>query len=94
MNPVDHPHTGDEGRTQDERPSVSPWGKLTKGGFKTSRSKKRIAYLSKRYSSRKSFMNVYVHRTFTNRHRLVPPPQQRLGGPEARLWLAAPTTIR
>ena len=37
MNPVDHPHGGGEGRTKGGRPSVSPWGKLTKGGFKTSR---------------------------------------------------------
>jgi large subunit ribosomal protein L2 len=28
MNPVDHPHGG---RTNGGRPSVSPWGKLTKG---------------------------------------------------------------
>lgn len=31
MNPVDHPHGG---RTNGGRPSVSPWGILTKGGFK------------------------------------------------------------
>lgn len=30
MNPVDHPHGG---RTNGGRPSVSPWGILTKGGF-------------------------------------------------------------
>lgn len=30
MNPVDHPHGGGEGRTSGGRPSVSPWGKLTK----------------------------------------------------------------
>jgi len=30
MNPVDHPHGG---RTNGGRPSVSPWGKLTKCGF-------------------------------------------------------------
>jgi len=35
MNPVDHPHGGGEGRTKGGRPSVSPWGKPTKGGFKT-----------------------------------------------------------
>lgn len=35
MNPIDHPHGGGEGRTKGGRPSVSPWGKLTKGGFKT-----------------------------------------------------------
>lgn len=28
MNPVDHPHGG---QTSGGRPSVSPWGKLTKG---------------------------------------------------------------
>jgi len=31
MNPVDHPHGGGEGKTKGGRPSVSPWGKLTKG---------------------------------------------------------------
>ena len=35
MNPIDHPHGGGEGRTKGGRPSVSPWGKPTKGGFKT-----------------------------------------------------------
>ena len=35
MNPFDHPHGGGEGRTKGGRPSVSPWGKPTKGGFKT-----------------------------------------------------------
>jgi ribosomal protein L2 len=31
MNPVDHPHGGGEGRTSGGRPSVTPWGKFTKG---------------------------------------------------------------
>lgn len=31
MNPVDHPHGGGEGKSASGRPSVSPWGKLTKG---------------------------------------------------------------
>nr|YP_009047480.1 ribosomal protein L2 [Buxbaumia aphylla]AGN74271.1 ribosomal protein L2 [Buxbaumia aphylla]AHI16063.1 ribosomal protein L2 [Buxbaumia aphylla] len=35
MNPVDHPHGGGEGRTKGGRPSVSPWGRPTKGGFRT-----------------------------------------------------------
>lgn len=35
MNPVDHPHGGGEGRTSGGRPSVTPWGKPTKGGYKT-----------------------------------------------------------
>jgi large subunit ribosomal protein L2 len=30
MNPVDHPHGG---RTNGGRPSVTPWGLPTKGGF-------------------------------------------------------------
>nr|UQV94670.1 ribosomal protein L subunit 2 [Haplopteris ensiformis]UQV94692.1 ribosomal protein L subunit 2 [Haplopteris ensiformis]UQV94706.1 ribosomal protein L subunit 2 [Haplopteris ensiformis]UQV94725.1 ribosomal protein L subunit 2 [Haplopteris ensiformis] len=34
MNPVDHPHGGGEGRTKGGRPSVSPWGKPTKCGFR------------------------------------------------------------
>ena len=35
MNPVDHPHGGGEGRTKGGRPSVSPWGKPTKSGYRT-----------------------------------------------------------
>lgn len=31
INPVDHPHGGGEGKTSGGRPSVTPWGKLTKG---------------------------------------------------------------
>lgn len=31
MNPIDHPHGGGQGKTGAGRPSVSPWGKLTKG---------------------------------------------------------------
>ena len=31
MNPIDHPHGGGEGKASGGRPSVSPWGKLTKG---------------------------------------------------------------
>lgn len=33
MNPIDHPHGGGEGRTKGGRPSVSPWGKPSKGKF-------------------------------------------------------------
>ena len=40
MNPVDHPHGGGEGKTSGGRPSVTPWGKPTRGR-KTSRTKKR-----------------------------------------------------
>ncbi|XP_073048702.1 large ribosomal subunit protein uL2my, C-terminal part [Primulina eburnea] len=46
MNPVDHPHGGGEGRSKSSgshgRVSVSPWGKPTKGGYKTARPKRRI----------------------------------------------------
>lgn len=31
MNPVDHPHGGGQGKTSGGRPSVSPWGLITKG---------------------------------------------------------------
>jgi len=31
MNPIDHPHGGGQGKTASGRPSVTPWGKLTKG---------------------------------------------------------------
>lgn len=30
-NPVDHPHGGGEGKTSGGRPSVTPWGQITKG---------------------------------------------------------------
>lgn len=30
-NPVDHPHGGGEGKTSGGRPSVTPWGRITKG---------------------------------------------------------------
>lgn len=38
MNPVDHPHGGGEGKTSGGRPSVTPWGILTKG-YKTTKKK-------------------------------------------------------
>ncbi|KAK9751179.1 hypothetical protein RND81_02G247800 [Saponaria officinalis] len=40
MNPVDHPHGGGEGRNKG-RLSVTPWGKPTKGGYKTALPKKK-----------------------------------------------------
>jgi large subunit ribosomal protein L2 len=49
MNPVDHPHGGGEGKTSGGRPSVTPWGRLTKG-FKTistSKKKKKMILKSK-----------------------------------------------
>ncbi|KAL3506781.1 hypothetical protein ACH5RR_032163 [Cinchona calisaya] len=45
MNPVDHPHGGGEGRSKSSgswgRGSRTPWGKPTKGGYKTGPLKKR-----------------------------------------------------
>ncbi len=35
MGEKNHPLGGGEGRTKGDRPSVSPWGKPSKGGFKT-----------------------------------------------------------
>jgi large subunit ribosomal protein L2 len=31
MNPVDHPHGGGQGKTSGGRPSVTPYGIITKG---------------------------------------------------------------
>lgn len=31
MNPIDHPHGGGEGKSSGGRPSVTPWGKVTRG---------------------------------------------------------------
>lgn len=42
MNPIDHPHGGGEGRTKGGRPSVSPWGKPTKGCFTKRRDSKTL----------------------------------------------------
>ena len=40
MNPIDHPHGGGEGKSSGGRPSVTPWGRPTKG--QPTRSRKRI----------------------------------------------------
>lgn len=43
MNPIDHPHGGGEGRSSGGRPSVTPWGRPTKGqATKASSSKEKI----------------------------------------------------
>ena len=47
MNPVDHPHGGGEGRTSGGRPSVTPWGRPTKGP-KTSRSRNPLIVVSRK----------------------------------------------
>ena len=44
MNPVDHPHGGGEGKTSGGRPSVTPWGKPTRGR-PTSRSKNKTVLM-------------------------------------------------
>lgn len=46
MNPIDHPHGGGEGKTSGGRPSVSKWGKLTKG-VPTRLKKKKSIFLFK-----------------------------------------------
>ena len=45
MNPIDHPHGGGEGKSSGGRPSVTPWGKPTKG--KPTRSPKKPSLQSK-----------------------------------------------
>ncbi|CAN6603169.1 large ribosomal subunit protein uL2m [Trichomonascus vanleenenianus] len=39
MNNVDHPHGGGRGKSKGNKHSQSPWGVLSKGGFKTRRGK-------------------------------------------------------
>jgi large subunit ribosomal protein L2 len=41
MNPIDHPHGGGEGKTSGGRPSVTPWGKPTKGQPTRKKNKKK-----------------------------------------------------
>ena len=48
MNPVDHPHGGGEGKTSGGRPSVTPWGRPTKGQPTRSRKKKNKLILTPR----------------------------------------------
>ncbi|KAE9452443.1 hypothetical protein C3L33_15655, partial [Rhododendron williamsianum] len=45
MNPVDDPHGGGEGCTKGGRPSVSPWGKPTKAGFRAGVGKGRNEFM-------------------------------------------------
>ena len=44
MNPIDHPHGGN---TSGGRPSVSPWGKLAKGGKTRNRRKSSSRFILK-----------------------------------------------
>lgn len=41
MNPIDHPHGGGQGKTSGGRPSVTPWGFITKG-HKTAKNKRNL----------------------------------------------------
>mmetsp|Transcript_13972 Transcript_13972/g.16878 ORF Transcript_13972/g.16878 Transcript_13972/m.16878 type:complete len:408 (-) Transcript_13972:311-1534(-) len=50
MNPVDHPMGGGEGKTSGGRPSVTPWGKHTKGA-RTRHNKRTEKYRVKRRPS-------------------------------------------
>ena len=47
MNPVDHPHGGGEGKSSGGIPKT-PWGFLTKGGFKTRKKNKKNKMIIKR----------------------------------------------
>lgn len=47
MNPIDHPHGGGAGKTSGGRPSVSPWGVITKG-FPTRKKNKKNKFIVKR----------------------------------------------
>ena len=48
MNPVDHPHGGGEGKTSGGRPSVTPWGRLTKGQPTRKKNKKSLFLIQDR----------------------------------------------
>jgi len=48
MNPIDHPHGGGEGKTSGGRPSVTPWGFITKGPKTRSRKKNNFFILQRR----------------------------------------------
>lgn len=49
MNPIDHPHGGGEGKTSGGRPSVSKWGKPTKGYRTRSKKKSRVHIVKRRF---------------------------------------------
>jgi len=55
MNPVDHPHGGGEGKRASGRPSVSAWGKLTKGKPTVSSKRKRL--VARKLSIFKQYIN-------------------------------------
>lgn len=59
-NPVDHPHGGGEGKTSGGRPSVTPWGKITKGMPTRNKKKKTSVFISKFRNKIKSNLNSLV----------------------------------
>jgi len=46
MNPIDHCHGGGEGKTSGGRPSVTPWGRLTRGQPTRKRSKPLLGFFN------------------------------------------------
>jgi small subunit ribosomal protein S19 len=71
MNPVDHPHGGGEGRTKGGRPSVSPWGKPTKAGFRAGVGKGRIEFMPRRSIWKGSFVDAFLDRMKKKRESLM-----------------------
>lgn len=53
INPVDHPHGGGEGKTSGGGPSVSPWGKPTKGQPTVYRAKQNFFRVPKKKTDKK-----------------------------------------
>ena len=71
INPVDHPHGGGEGRTKGGRPSVSPWGKPTKAGFRVGVEKGRNEFMPRRSIWKGSFVDAFLLRMKKKRDRLL-----------------------
>jgi len=71
MNPVDHPHGGGEGKTSGGRPSVSAWGRLTKG-VKTKKKKKvlKTKIITRRRNKLENYKNIYEKRIGYYFHKL------------------------
>lgn len=72
MNPVDHPHGG---RTGESRPSVTPWGKLTKGPRTRRRpiNPKVILRTVRQYKDRRRLLFFYCYARFEKTFSLYSP---------------------
>ena len=70
MNPVDHPHGGGEGRTKGGRPSVSPWGKPTKAGFRTVVGRRRNQFAPRRSIWKGSFVDAFSSKMRSKRENI------------------------